>query len=145
MRFAILALLVFPLFLTACGAAPEKPSKPIERGLSAGAIIVGPTAEGHVYAHYEEAADRFPPPRLLFFGGNDAFSKATDELLQSLYSGTGVNASTFHFDFGTSKGARLTYKVLVPDSIVLVTASGAQPALIHPSAETVRSLVHSSP
>jgi hypothetical protein len=146
MRRLFIALL-FPILFSACGQ-PESPlpeEKPMRPGFSAGAIIVGPTAEGHVYAHYEDAADRFPPPRLLFFGSSDSFSKATDALLRSLYSGTGVTVSTFHFDFDSSPGPRLTYKVLVPDSIIVVTSTGAASPLVHPTPADIRRLILSSP
>lgn len=133
--------LIVSLLFTACGEAPMKPEEPLRSGLGATAIIIGPTPEGHVYAAYGAGADRFPPPRLLFFASDDAFSVATDALIRTLYTGTGVIASTFRLEFKESQGARLTYKVLVPDSIVVVTASGSEPALIHPTSDQIRSLI----
>lgn len=137
-RFFLIFSIV--LVLGACGTATQR-ERVIERGLDAGAIIEGPTAKGHVYAEYGPGADRFPPPRLLFFASSDPFSADIDEALRSLYENPEITASTFRVPFGHATGAQLQYKVLLPGSIVVITTSGAELPLLHPSVEVLRSLL----
>lgn len=138
------ALLFFALFaFTGCGEA-VKERDVVSPGLDAGAIIAGPTTEGHVYAEYGPGADRFPPPRVLFFSSDDPFSATIDTALQQIYGSGGVTASTFRAEFDTATGARLKYRVLVPGSIVIVTESGST-VEVHPSPENLRQLLLPTP
>jgi len=138
----ILTLSIFLVTLSACGKSVSSVPRIPERGLDAGAIIVGPTAEGHVYATYGIGADRFPPPRLLFFAGNDIFSRDIDATLRSIYGSGGVVASTFRLEFGSATGARLQYGVLVPSSLVVITASGAEKPILYPTEEHLHILLY---
>ena len=135
--FAFVGLTLF--VLTGCGEVFQK-DHVLSSGLDGGAIIVGPTTEGHVYAEYGPGADRFPPPRVLFFVGDDPFSQEIDSTLQQIYGSGGVTASTFRAEFDTATGTRLKYRVLVPGSIVIVTESGST-IEVHPSSGYLRQLL----
>jgi hypothetical protein len=134
-------LLLGVLVLAACGAAPVRNDARPERGLDAGAIIVGPTNEGHVYAQFGAGADRFPPPRLLFFAGIDPFSQDIDASLRLLYGSGGVTASTFRVDFATATGTRLQYRVLLPGSIVIIHTSGSTVPILHPTLQDLKQIL----
>ncbi|MEQ1849263.1 MAG: hypothetical protein ABL890_01595 [Candidatus Peribacteraceae bacterium] len=140
-RFA-LALGVSAFILTSCGTAPRSDREIVrDRGLDAGSIIVGPTTEGHVYAEFGPGADRFPPPRVLFFSGKDPFSDDIQQALLQIYGSGGVTASTFRINFATGTGSRLQYRVLLPGSVVVITHSGATTPLVHPSSDDLRRIL----
>lgn len=79
---------------------------------------------------------------LLFFASDDPFSAASEAYLHKVYGSGAAKVSAYRLEFGSSTGARLTHGVLVPNTFVLLDASGQRvTAVIHPSQEELSILL----
>ena len=82
---------------------------------------------------------------LFFLGIDDPFSEEHHVLIQSLVASSELKVPTFRIDFATATGARIEYAVVVPDTFVLVDASGARvQSLIHPTTDELKKFLTSS-
>lgn len=82
-------------------------------------------------------------PVILFFHQNaDPFSQRSDRYLRQWYGSGAASISTLRLDAGAASGMTLAYSVLLPDTFVLLNASGSKAAsILHPTMEELRSLI----
>lgn len=94
------------------------------------------------YTSYDDDAVARGESALLFFASDDPFSDASEAFLHKAYESGAAKVSAYRLEFGSSTGARLTHGVLVPNTFVLLDASGQRvTAVIHPSQEELSILL----
>lgn len=105
--------------------------------------IIAQRGTGAVYAFYEDHVDRFHEQHLVFFSSpDDLFSRRTDGVLRSAYASGSALYPAYNNDFSHATGSRLSYGVFVPDTIVLISSTGARLfSIIHPTEQELLSLV----
>lgn len=144
MRRAIVASgTIVSLSLAACGSpgTPAVPASPQEASVETGSTL---KQASNVY--YRDFAEGDPqeglPVALFFYQVADPFSQRSDRYLRQWYASGAVSVSTLRLDAGAASGMTLQYSVLLPDTFVLLNASGSKiSSILHPTPEELRALL----
>lgn len=147
MRRATLLLLTC-LLLTACGQQSAGVSD--VPGIAAELVAQNPSPsfpERPSYILFDEGLiGRGEPIALFFADPSDAFSQRTDSAIRTLYASGSAIVSTMRVAFATATGARFTYGVLVPDSLVFLRGDGERiENLVHPEPGDVQRILATRP
>ncbi len=104
---------------------------------SAAVAALGVSRTSPVYQDYSARVPANGGPMVLFFAlSSDPFSMKHDALLGSLSASGKLKLPVYRVDFGLATGALVTYAVFVPDTFVVLDASGQRTtSLIHPSSD----------
>lgn len=146
-RVAPTAMLALVLALSACGTsqvpATAEPDANASVGVESGTSAVLKQAANVFYRDFADGDLATGRPVALFFHQNaDPFSQRSDRLLRQWYGSGAVDVSTLRVDVGTASGMTLAFSVLLPDTFVLLNASGSKVAsVLHPTAQELRSLL----
>ena len=148
-KFAVCGLVVC---LSGCGgSANPVATEPTASSSSAQASSLASSGSGSApHVRYETYIDgvlsRDKRSVLFFQQPADPFSQRSDHILRQAYASGSAKISTYRLDSGTASGMKLAYGVLLPDTFVVVSATGAKiTSILHPNVGELRSLITNTP